>query len=88
MTLEQFYELIKKENPENIDYGICPPPLDAQVAFNALAAHFLGDDWTTPLPVNQEQVNTMQLYDIITKYINPKKRNPLTFIEFWRREIV
>jgi hypothetical protein len=48
--------LTRKENPQEIskrlmkltdqkDYGLSNPPMNAQVALNELANHFLGSDW-------------------------------------------
>jgi hypothetical protein len=50
------------------DFGICPPPLDAQVALNELCRYFLGDGWYASLPLPQEQVNTEIVFDIECLY--------------------
>lgn len=57
------------------DYGICPPPMDAQVALNELCRHFLGDDWYTVMPMSQEQVNTEVVYEIERRYKGYKNKN-------------
>ena len=49
------------------------PPMNAQVALNELCKHFLGDDWYTINPINQEQINTEIVYEIERKY--PRKVN-------------
>lgn len=50
------------------DYGLCPPPMDAQVALNELGRYLLGDDWYVVLPVNAEQCNTEIVYEIERRY--------------------
>ena len=54
------------------DYGLCPPPLNAQEGLNVLIEHFLGKGWYVTMPLNQEQVNTQAVYEILEKY--SKKR--------------
>lgn len=56
------------------DYGLCAPPMDAQVALNELCRFFLGEDWYTIMPVHQTQVNTEIVYEIETKYKYKIKR--------------
>ena len=57
------------------DYGIFPPPMDAQVALNELCRFFLGDDWYCVLPIHTGQVNTEIVYEIESKYkkVNRKR---------------
>ncbi len=57
------------------DYGIFPPPMDAQVALNELCRFFLGDDWYCVLPIHAGQVNTEIVYEIESKYkkVNRKR---------------
>jgi len=55
------------------DYGICSPPMKAQVALNELCRYFLGEDWYTTLPESQEQVNTEIVYEIETRYKGYKR---------------
>lgn len=57
------------------DYGICPPPMDAQVALNELAKHLLVENWYSVMPISQEQINTEIVYEIERKY----KRNKSAF---------
>jgi hypothetical protein len=52
------------------DYGIFPPPTEAQEGLNVLIKHFLGEDWYTANPINQEQANTEAIYQILSKYPN------------------
>ncbi len=49
------------------DYGICSPPMDAQVALNELCRYFLGE-WYSAMPQSQKQVNTEIVYGIETRY--------------------
>ncbi len=46
------------------DYGLCNPPMNAQVALNELARHFLGEDWYSSACGNAEQINTEIVYKI------------------------
>ena len=57
------------------DYGMLPPPMDAQVALNELCRFFLGDDWYCVLPIHTGQVNTEIVYEIESKYkkVNRKR---------------
>ena len=76
----------KKETNEDIinrifslakegDYGMLPPPMDAQVALDELCRFFLGDDWYCVLPIHTGQVNTEIVYEIEKKYKNRTKVN-------------
>lgn len=53
---------------EEGDYGICPPPMDAQVALKEIARHLLGENWCVTMPISQEQVNTEIVYAIESRY--------------------
>ena len=55
---------------EQGDYGIFPPPMNAQVALDELCRFFLGEDWYTINPISQEQINTEIVYEIECKYKN------------------
>lgn len=72
MTAKEFQDFVY-ENADK-DYGICPPPIDAQVGLNILIDHFLGEDWYVVLPVGVKQVNSEAIYEILRKY---PKRKPL-----------
>jgi hypothetical protein len=50
------------------DYGLCSPPMNAQVAVNELAHYLLGKDWYIATPMNGEQANTEIVYAIESKY--------------------
>lgn len=49
------------------EYGIFPPPMNAQVAVNELCRFFLGEDYWT-IVNNTEQANTEIVFEIETKY--------------------
>ena len=66
-TDEQIWERLLKLCKEG-DYGICPPPMDANVAINELQNFFLGKDWYVSLPIGHEQVITEIVYQIETKH--------------------
>ena len=55
------------------DYGLCSPPMKAQVALDELCKYFLGEDWYTTMPESQEQVNTEIVYEIERKYKGNKR---------------
>ena len=46
------------------DYGIFPPPMNAQVAINELCRYFLGENWYGPGSGSIEQSNTNIVYFI------------------------
>lgn len=50
------------------DYGICPPPLDAQVAINELCRYFLGEDYYVAMPLSAGQCNAEIIYRIECDY--------------------
>lgn len=56
------------------DYGIFPPPMNAQVAVDELCRYLLGDDWYSVNPLCSEQINTEIVYEIECKYKNCKER--------------
>lgn len=70
MTPKEFEELTYKNSRE--DYGLCPPPTDAQEGLNILINHFLGELWYVTLPLNTEQTNTEAIYEILNKNKKPK----------------
>lgn len=43
---------------EDVDCGLLPPPMDAQVALNELRRYILGEDWYVVNPISIEQCNT------------------------------
>lgn len=57
------------------DYGLCSPPMDAQVALNELCRYFLGEGWYTTMPESQKQVNSAIVYEIETSYKGYKRKS-------------
>ena len=55
------------------DYGLCSPPMNAQVALDELCRYFLGEDWYTTMPESREQVNTEKVYEIEKRYKGYKR---------------
>ena len=54
------------------DYGMCAPPMDAQVALNELKRYFLGEDWYFVNPLHGEQGNTEIVCAIERQYKGAK----------------
>ena len=57
-----------KENICTADYGLCPAPMDAQQALDALTSYLLGDDWYTVMPLSVKQCNAIVVEQILDKY--------------------
>ena len=57
------------------DYGICPPPIEAQIGLNVLINHFLGDNWYASLPLGVEQVNTEAVLAILERFPDPEQHD-------------
>lgn len=57
---------------EKGDYGICTPPMKAQVAVNELCEYLLGKDWYHNMPYGAEQMNTEIVLAIERKYQRSK----------------
>lgn len=51
-----------------IDCGILEPPMEAQDALNFLKDYLLGEDWYVTNPVNQLQVNTDIVFEILIEH--------------------
>lgn len=68
-TWERIFQLTNKK-----DYGMCSPPMEAQVALDELCRYFLGENWYTTLPESTKQVNTEIVYEIETRYKGYKMR--------------
>jgi hypothetical protein len=66
MDSNKFSKILLEKNDK--DYGLCPPPINAQEGLNILIEHFLGEDWFVTMPMCQEQVNTAAIYTILNKY--------------------
>lgn len=57
-----------KENIEDHTYGLCPAPMNAQVAVNILCDYLLGDDWYFAGSASVEQGNAMVVELVLDKY--------------------
>lgn len=66
-TNEEIAERISKLAKPG-DYGIFPPPMEAQVAVNELCRFFLGENWYSINPLCNEQINTEIVYEIECNY--------------------
>lgn len=69
MLKEEFEKLVYENSGKH--YWLCTPPTNAQVGLDILIKHFLGDDWYSVSNINNEQVNTEAIYEILSKY--PRK---------------
>ena len=83
-----------KEQNETVNKGnIFPPPLESQMAIDFLKTYLLGEDWYTVNPINQEQINTEIVFEILFKYSKRFKREyktmkqKQTMIEFFRKTL-
>ena len=56
------------ENIEDTTYGLCPAPMEAQLALNILTDYLLGEDWYVVMPMNTKQVNACVVEQILDKY--------------------
>ena len=81
MDADKFARMVRENS--DFDYGICPPPIDAQEGLNILIEHFLGSDWYTVLPLCQKQVNTEAIYEILRKHTNKKPSQWMDKIKGW-----
>ena len=59
---------VMKENIEDTSCGLCPAPMDAQLAINILTDYLLGEDWYVVTPMNTKQVNACVVEQILDKY--------------------
>ena len=55
------------------DYGMCPPPIEAQTGLDILINHFLGDDWCVSFAIGAKQVNTEAVLEILKRFPNPEQ---------------
>lgn len=65
---KRLFELTDKQ-----DYGLFPPPMEAQVALDELCNFFLGKDWYVSVPMGKNQINHKIVYEIERKFIKYKK---------------
>lgn len=54
------------------DYGVCPAPMDADVAINELRDFFLGKDWYSSFATGSKPTLAEVIYQIEARY-KPKK---------------
>ena len=52
---------------EQPDYGLCDPPMKAQVAFQYLVEYLI-PDYYVAMPESTEQLNTALVYEILSRY--------------------
>ena len=71
MTPEKLLEQLAEKDPFN--YGLMPPPIEAQEGLTILINHFLGENWYSMNPISQEQVNTEAICQILEQFPNKKK---------------
>lgn len=55
-------------NEHEHDCGMCSPPLDPQLGLDFLTHYLLGDDVTVSISQSKEQMNTVAVYYILSKY--------------------
>ena len=66
-TDEQVRERLLKLCKEG-DYGMCPPPMEANVAISELRDFFLGQDWYASFPIAHKPSISETVYQIKKKY--------------------
>lgn len=64
-----------KNNICDTTYGLCPAPMDAQLALNILTDYLLGEDWYVVMPMNTKQVNACVVEQILDKYSRQWRRD-------------
>ena len=64
-----------KENIEDNTYGLCPAPMDAQLALNILTDYLLGEDWYIAGSMSVEQANACVVEQILDKYSKQWKKD-------------
>lgn len=64
-----------QHNIEDTTYGLCPAPMEAQVALEILTSYLLGDDWYTSAPLSVEQANACIVEQILDKYSRKWKKD-------------
>lgn len=64
-----------RDNIEDTTYGLCPAPMDAQLAVNILCDYLLGDDWYFAGSASVEQGNAIVVELILDKYSKQFKKD-------------
>ena len=57
-----------KENICDTFYGLCPAPMEAQLALNILTDYLLGEDWYIAGSMSVDQANACVVEQILDKY--------------------
>ena len=78
MTPEEFRQQLYESAEE--DYGIFPPPTDAQYGLNILIEHFLGKDYHHYLSLTNAQINSEASHEILKRY--PRREKRYTLLEY------
>ena len=68
-----------KNNICDTSYGLCPAPMDAQLAIDILCNYLLGDDWYFAGSASVEQGNAMVVELILDKYSKQFKKDWKTY---------
>jgi hypothetical protein len=55
------------------EYGLFPPPINADKGMSILIEHFLGKDWYVTSPMGTEQVYTEAIHEILKR--NQKRKS-------------
>jgi hypothetical protein len=71
-----------KNNICDTSYGLCPAPMDAQLAVNILCDYLLGDDWYFAGSASVEQGNAMVVELILDKYSKQFKKDWKNFEKY------
>jgi hypothetical protein len=73
MTAQEFYESRVKATNWSDD-NLCSPPTDPRQAVHILIDQFLGEDWYSNTPQNDDQCITEAVYYILKKHPRPEDR--------------
>jgi hypothetical protein len=84
MEADKFKKIVLDKSDK--DYGLCPPPIEAQEGLDVLIGHFLGESWYTTMPLSQQQVNTEAIYNILSLY--PKRKLLKDVLKGSKRELI
>lgn len=74
-----------KTNIEDTTYGLCPAPMDANVALKILISYLLGDNWYVAMPMSQAQCNACAAEQILDKYSRKWKKDWKHFEKSWQK---
>jgi hypothetical protein len=68
-----------RTNIEDTSYGVCPAPMDAQLALNILTDYLLGEDWYVAISGSAEQINACAVEQILDKCSKQWKKDWKTY---------